>query len=74
MKLFRYIWLFFAAAAMVVACSDPNEDSVTTQSYKVDFVELSDTLLVFPSDYTGSYEIKLDTDAPKEKLKISYLD
>lgn len=74
MKVLRYICLFLAAAVAVAACSDPNEDSVEAKSYKLELVDLSDTLLVFPSDYTGSYEIKLDTDAPKSALKVSYLD
>ena len=73
----RILETFFICSAVLVAavsCSDPVEGDSGDKSYKVEFVEQTDTLLIFPSDYAGSYEIKLDTDAPKSAIRISYID
>lgn len=54
-----------------VACSEKGETGKDNTAYYLEFVNETDVLQVFTPDFMGTYEIALNTNVPKAKLKLS---
>lgn len=67
----KIISALFVAALALVSCSEKVEEGKDQTAYYIDFVNETDASLVFTPDFAGTYEIALDTNVPKAKLKLT---
>lgn len=59
------------AIVALCSCSKQGGEDTDNVSYYLDFVNKEDTLQIFTPDFVGTYEIALNTNIPKGKLKLS---
>ena len=63
--------LLLLAAFTLISCSEKGGEGKEDVAYYLEFVNETDALQVFAPDFQGTYEIALNTNVPKEKLKLS---
>ena len=59
------------SASALVSCSDQNDGQNTQNPYYLEFVNPTDAQQVYTPDFNGKYEVGLNTNVPKSKLRLS---
>ena len=71
MKCFNTFAIILAAVFALISCSDKGDSQGTQDSYYLEFVNPEDAQQVYTPDFLGTYEVALNTNVPKSKLRLS---
>ena len=70
-KMKNILSVLLLSALTIVSCAEKGGDGHQGETYYLEFVNETDVLQIFTPDFRGTYEIALNTNVPKAKLKLS---
>lgn len=71
MKCLKILALSLMSAFALISCSEKGGSQKTEESYYLEFVNPEDAHQVYTPDFNGQYEVGLNTNVPKSKLRLT---